>query len=479
MSESDLIARVREIRAGLGHPVIDADGHFVEYAPALARFLAEEGIHDVIELYADAACGTGTLGVERMRPEQRDRGQAVRGPWWAIPAENALDIATAMAPGLLYERMDTIGLDYAVMYGSAGLVFPHVRDEKNRRGACRALNRYAAEVFGPYADRLTPAAVVPLHTPEEGIEALEHAVQGLGLKTVLIPSFAERPVPDDRWQPYRVWFDTYGLDSAYDYDPFWRRCVELGVAVAAHSSTMGIGFRRSPSNYVHNHIGHFAASGEALAKSLVLGGVTTRFPKLRVALLEGGVHWAVGLLGDLVSHWEKRNIEAVRTYDPSRIDVGEVERLLERHGQRLIELGGVDIGVAAGAFAQAGPFDDFEAMQVRSAEALVERFVPSFAFGCEADDPLTSMAFDRTRVPQGRPLAALFSSDLGHWDVPDMQAVLVEAWENVEHGWLSRDDFKAFVFGNVARLYTDANPDFFAGTAVERAVAEARRAGRG
>lgn len=480
MGSSDLPSRVREIRAGLSHPVIDADGHYVEYAPALASFLAEEGIPDVIQLYADAACGTGTLGIEQLPAAARDRGQAVRGPWWAIPAENARDIATAMAPALLHERMEEIGLDFAVMYGSAGLVFPHVRDEKARRGACRALNRYAAEIFEPHADRLTPAAVVPLHTPEEGIEALEYAVSELGLKTVMIPSFVERPVPPSKsgaLRPYGVWFDAYGLDSAYDYDPFWRRVLELGVSLAAHSGTMGIGFRRSPSSYAFNHIGHFAASGEALAKSLVMGGVTRRFPGLRLALLEGGVNWAVGLLGDLLSHWEKRNIESVHRYDPKRIDVPQVEALLAQYGQRLLARGGLSVGVAAGAFAEGGPFDEFAGMEISRPEELVDLYVPNLAFGCEADDPLTSMAFDRTRLPFGRPLTALFSSDIGHWDVPDMCEVLVEAFENVERGWMTPTDFEAFVFGNAARFYTDTNPAFFAGTAVEAAVARSLASG--
>ena len=470
MTSQDLPRRVREIRAGLDHPVIDADGHYVEYSPALAHFLAEEGAGEAIALFSNLSCGSGTYGVEHLAPEDRDGGQAVRGPWWAIPADNARDIATAMIPGLLYERLDEIGLDFAVMYGSAGLVFPHVRDEKRRRAACRALNRYSAEMFGPYADRLTPAAVISLHTPEEGIESLEYAVLELGLKTALIPSFVERAVAASASRPYNVWFDTYGLDSAHDYDPFWRRAIELGVSLAAHSSTMGIGFRRSPTNYAHNHIGHFAASGEALAKSLVMGGVTRRFPGLRLALLEGGAHWAVGLLGDLVSHWEKRNIDAVRRYDPRRIDTAEVGRLLEKHGARLLARGGKDVAVAAGTFAQAGPFDDFAGLEATCVKDLVDRFVPNFAFGCEADDPLTSMAFDRSRTPLSRPLHALFSSDIGHWDVPDMLEVLVEAYENVEHGWLSRADFRDFVFGNVARFYTDTNPDFFRGTVVEKAV---------
>ena len=79
----------------------------------------------------------------------------------------------------------------------------------------------------------------------------------------------------------------------------------------------GLGVRR---DRVKRAIALLKDNGEALCKALFFGGVTRRFPKLRVAFLEGGVHWAVGLLGDLVGRWEKRNIEAVQRYDPKRID---------------------------------------------------------------------------------------------------------------------------------------------------------------
>ena len=68
----------------------------------------------------------------------------------------------------------------------------------------------------------------------------------------------------------------------------------------------------------------------------------------------------------------------------------------------------------------------------------------------------------------------MFSSDIGHWDVPDMNDVLAEAYENVEHGWLDDTQFRDFVFANVARFYTETNPDFFKGTRVEQAVVELR-----
>ena len=71
----------------------------------------------------------------------------------------------------------------------------------------------------------------------------------------------------------------------------------------------------------------------------------------------------------------------------------------------------------------------------------------------------------------GAKLKAMFSSDLGHWDVKDMGGVLAEAWEQVEHGLITEEDFRDFTFVNPMTLQTRVNPDFFKGTAVEGAVA--------
>jgi hypothetical protein len=65
----------------------------------------------------------------------------------------------------------------------------------------------------------------------------------------------------------------------------------------------------------------------------------------------------------------------------------------------------------------------------------------------------------------------MFSSDLGHWDVPDMSEILLEAYELVEHGHLDEAAFRDFTFGNPVRFYTSGNPRFFAGTRVADAAA--------
>ena len=72
----------------------------------------------------------------------------------------------------------------------------------------------------------------------------------------------------------------------------------------------------------------------------------------------------------------------------------------------------------------------------------------------------------------GARLKPVFSSDFTHFDVPDFREVIPEAFEMVEDGFVTEQDFREFVFTNAARLHTANNPSFFKGTVVERAVAE-------
>jgi len=451
--------------------VIDADGHYIEFMPALTRYLREEGVAPEEIFAGPMALGAGTMNASGMSDAERAKVRATRSPWWATPAENTLDFATATFPALMQERLEEFGVDFAILYGSASLVYPQLQDTRTRVGACRAANRYAADAFEETAHSMIPTAVVPMHTPDEAIEMLEYATGDLGFRAVVIAGWVERAVEEVAGGPHNVWWDTFGLDSAYDYDPFWRRCVELGVSITSHSPSMGIGFRRSTSNYMHNHIGHFAAAGEALAKSLFFGGVTRRFPGLRVGLLEGGVHAGVGLYADLIARWEKRNIDAVMAYDPQRIDTQVIGEMFQKYGGSLKDRM-ADAPVDLSSWAQQGPFDDFAGLGIESKQDIHDLFVPHFYFGCEADDPMTATAFDRDRIPLGTEIGAMFSSDVGHWDVPDMTEVLEEAYENVDKGWLDEGQFRDFVFGNVARFYTDTNPAFFEGTAVAESVAD-------
>jgi predicted TIM-barrel fold metal-dependent hydrolase len=474
-----------EIRSSLNHPVIDADGHIAESMPALYSLARQIGGADIVRrvqnLYAgrDTSPAAGVLDwttwYNRDAAERRDR-RTQRPSWWVLPASNWRDRATAMLPRLLHERLPSLGIDFAVCYPTAALGFIKFADDEARRVMCRAYNTLYAAEFDGLGDRLTPVGVLPTHTPDEAIEELEHAVT-LGMKAFVVSGGVYRAIDAvQRVAPevayLATWMDPMGIDSAYDYDPLWARCEELGVAIASHGGTSGFGTRRSISNFMFNHSGHFAAGGEAFAKALWMGGVTRRFPNLNFAFLEGGVAWAAALVNDLTELWHKRNGESVHQYDPSRLDAGAVREALDIYGSdRLRELVADQSTweVTTLSIDREDPemLDDWRACKVSSADDLVSLFVDHFYFGCEADDRLVSVGFDRRLLPSHKPLRSMFSSDIGHYDVPDMEGVLPEAYEQLEHGMLTSGDFEDFMAANTVRFYAKGNPDFFRGTTVE------------
>jgi hypothetical protein len=273
-----------------------------------------------------------------------------------------------------------------------------------------------------------------------------------------------------------VHFDQFGIDSDYDYDPVWRKCLELKIAPTFHTGGRGQGLRNTPSNFTFNHIGHFAAAGHAVAKSLFLGGVTRRFPDLRFGFLEGGAGWACQLFADLIEHWERRGREGLEYMDPKKLDRPLLAQLVDKYGYEdmAAELRRRDGWPNPGDDELDGGVpvhDDYAACQITKKEDWLDLYANPFFFGCEPDDRMNAIAFSKLN-PFGARINAIFSSDVGHFDIPDMRMVLPEAWELVEDELITRDDFRDFTFANAVRLFGTQNPDFFEGTPVAAAAAE-------
>jgi predicted TIM-barrel fold metal-dependent hydrolase len=225
----------------------------------------------------------------------------------------------------MYERLDDLGIDFSVVYPTAGLSYHRMQDTRLRRAICRAYNVFTADQFRDLSDRIIPAAIIPMYTPDEAIEEIEFAVRQLGYKVIMVGGLMRRPVPalaEERPDAASLveWYDVIGLDSDYDYDPVWEKCRELRIAPSFHNGGRSILLRNSPSNFCFN--------------------------------------------------------------------------------------------------------------------------------------------------------------DIGHFDVPDMAEVVPEAYELVEHGLLTDDDFRDFMFANAVRFWGEVNPDFFRGTVVEKAAADVLGNGR-
>jgi hypothetical protein len=120
--------------------------------------------------------------------------------------------------------------------------------------------------------------------------------------------------------------------------------------------------------------------------------------------------------------------------------------------------------------------DDFSACKITRKEDWVDLYAKPYYFGCEADDRMNATAFGHNN-PFGSKLNAIFSSDIGHFDVIDMPYPLPEAYGLVEDGHITKDDFRAFTFTNAVKLWGTQNPRFFEGTRVAKQAR--RRACRG
>ena len=181
--------------------------------------------------------------------------------------------------------------------------------------------------------------------------------------------------------------------------------------------------------------------------------------------------WACSLFSDIIEHWKKRNAKVIGNLDPTSMDRELFKRLIDEYGEEKMKGMSPEI-MQALARAQRRPsvLDDWSRCGIESIEDIRDLFVPNFFFGCEADDRMVAWAFNTKVNPMGARLGAMMSSDIGHWDVNDMTEVVEEAYELVEDGLISEDDFRDFTFTNAVRLYAAMNPNFFKGTACESAV---------
>lgn len=459
-----------DIRAKLGHPVVDADGHMIEATFAVLDFVKQVGGSELAARYE-----------KMLQPGQdlRQRGAV----WIGNSGPGTIDRATAMLPKLMHARLDEAGIDFAVVYGTFALGVLGLNDDELRPVVYRAMNMLYADMFKGLEDRLTPVALIPTHTPEEAIAELDYAIGELGLKAIVMNCMIRRlplgvtdQVPD--LARYAMGIHSPAMDVGDVYDPVWAKCLELGVAPTCHNAFRGhASTHGSLTNYVFNSLGSFAQGSDYFCRSLLFGGVPKRFPRLKFAFLEGGTSWAAQLYNSLFEYWEKRNLKALReTLDPAVLDVDLLADMFGKYGNDYLTAERIRAwphhSDAPGSPVNLKPedLDDFRPAGIEKPEDFRDIFVNNFYFGSEADDTMTAVGFNSKFNHFGIKLKAILGSDIGHWDVPDMTKVIVEAYEMLDDGFLDEADFRDFTFGNVVEMHASMNPNFFKGTVVEDAV---------
>jgi predicted TIM-barrel fold metal-dependent hydrolase len=301
-------------------PVFDADNHMYETEEAFTRHLPDryKGAVDYVEVRGrkkivvrgriseyipnptfEVVARPGAMEdyFRIGNPEGKDRrtmfGEPMRAP------------AAFREPGPRVDLMDEQGIDRALMFPTlASLLEERLKDDPELTHAViHSLNEWMYETWQfNYEDRIFSTPVITLPIVERAIEELEWVVER-GARAVLI-----RPAPVPGYRGPR----SFGLP---EFDPFWEKVVEAGVLVAMHSSDSGYEryaneWMGSDSEMLPFHPQAFRMLSswrpiEDAVSALICHGALSRFPQLKVSVIENGSIWVESLLRNLADVYKK------------------------------------------------------------------------------------------------------------------------------------------------------------------------------
>lgn len=230
-------------------------------------------------------------------PEGKSRREIFGEPMRSIPAFRE--------PGPRLELMDEQGIDCTLMFPTlASLLEERLRDDPEATHAViHALNEWMYETWQfNYANRIFSTPVITLPIVERAIEELDWVVER-GARVVLI-----RPAPVPGYKGSR----SFALP---EFDPFWQRVVEHDVLVAMHSSDSG--YERYTNEWLGTDQEMLPFQPQAFrmlaawrpiedaVSSLICHGALSRFPQLKVCVIENGSSWVEPLLQRLADTYKK------------------------------------------------------------------------------------------------------------------------------------------------------------------------------
>ena len=221
----------------------------------------------------------------------------------------------------------------------AGPAGDHAAGHGRRRAAARRARARSTSTTrrcsARIADRMTPAAVIPMHTPEEAIEELRYVRSELGLKACVFAGDVLRPVPQfAREHPELA--RVGALPGLLRH----RQPVRLRPGVAeVHRARRRADVPLGPDRLGMSRVG--LASPVQPDRRLRRGRRGARqvavlrwchdagSPTLRFGFLEGGVTWAQSLYCRMLDHWKKRNGDAIVHLDPQLLDASLFAELID------------------------------------------------------------------------------------------------------------------------------------------------------
>ena len=272
--------------------VMDSDLHVIEPEDLWDSYLDPQ-FRDRIVKMPDGR-GDRRLRIDgKVLPPYSDRSDRERA--WSLRRRRSgwNGVLRTTSPKDVVGAMDIEGVDIGILFQTWATQAIYIDDIEPGLAAalCRAWNRWIADFCNEHPKRFKASALVPLHDITLAVAEARFAVHDLGAIGLVLPSHLIKGRPA---------YDKY-------YDPLWAAAQEMNVAVCFHGSHAAYGehlAKRYLDNLVLSHAcGHPVEMMLALG-AVVTGGVLSRFPRLRMAFLEGNCGWLPWWLWALDERWE-------------------------------------------------------------------------------------------------------------------------------------------------------------------------------
>ncbi len=301
-------------------PVFDADNHLYETQEAFTRHLPSKYKHAIdyvsvrgrtkivvrgtISEYIPnptfevvARPGAHEDFYKHGNPEGKSLRELTGEPMRSIPAFRE--------PAPRLALMNELGVDRALMFPTlASLLEERMRDDPEMiHAVVHSLNEWLHETWSfNYENRIFTVPVITLPIVDKAIEELEWVLER-GARSILV-----RPAPVPGFRGSRSF--------AYpEFDPFWKRVEQAGIVVSMHSSDSGYARYQSdwtgPAEMLPFKFDSFRMLSmlkrpiEDSMAAAVCHGMLTRFPKLKVAVIENGGSWVPHFLEQLAEVYKK------------------------------------------------------------------------------------------------------------------------------------------------------------------------------